>query len=79
MHKLVIDAAGTIEMIYSDDLRDLLKEGRAEIRRVSHVEPDAAGGWSADLALIGGPVLGSFETRAEALAAEVNCLNEGGF
>ena len=78
MSKLVIDETGAVSFIYTDELRGLLTEGVATIKRVSHVEP-AAGGWTADLTPIKGPVLGPFVTRAEALAAEVDYLNAGGF
>lgn len=70
MPKLIIDAGGRISMIYRDDLRSLLEEGRAEIRRASHVEPTAANEWAADMAPSGGPVLGPFVSRADALEQE---------
>lgn len=44
------------------------------ISRASAVEPNADGRWTADLAPVGGPVLGPFDTRGEALAAEVAWL-----
>ena len=40
------------------------------ITRASHVEPDAEGRWLADLTPVAGPVLGPFDLRSEALAAE---------
>jgi hypothetical protein len=40
------------------------------IRRASHVEADKAGRWFADLSPVAGPVLGPFDRRSEALAAE---------
>ena len=49
---------------------DLALLGRLKIARGSHVEPTADGRWSADLAPVGGPVLGPFSHRSEALAAE---------
>ena len=48
--------------------------GDLAIRRASHVEPDAAGRWWADLAPVGGPRLGPFDRRSEALAAELRWL-----
>jgi hypothetical protein len=77
MQKLVIDNAGTITLIYADDLQAVMETGTVTIRRASHVEPmdgGAMGWWSADLSPVGGPVLGPFKTRAEALAAEVEYL-----
>ena len=44
------------------------------IARASHVEPDPDGRWQADLRPVGGPVLGPFDRRSEALAAELAWL-----
>ncbi len=60
--------------IYSDALEPLLDEGRATIRRASHVEPADGGGWTADMSPVGGPILGPFRLRADALAKEVEWL-----
>jgi hypothetical protein len=49
---------------------DLAAMGRPVITRASHVEPDASGRWLADLSPVGGPLLGPFARRSEALAAE---------
>ena len=65
---------GTIQFIYSDDLRGLMAEGRSSTRRVSHVEPNAEGRWEAQM--VEGPKLGPFDTRAEALEAERKWLEE---
>jgi hypothetical protein len=70
---LVVDALGTARAVYAEDL-DLACLGTVAIRRASHVEPDAQGRWSADLGPVGGPVLGPFPRRSEALAAEVAWL-----
>ncbi len=72
---IIITAAGDLRFIYSDDAAELLNAGAATVRRVSDVEP-VAGGWSADMARVDGPVLGPFTLRAEALAAEVAWLKE---
>lgn len=75
----VILAVGvlSIRAVYADDLAGLMAEGRASIRRASHVEPAADGaGWTADLSPVGGPILGPFPLRAEALAAETAYLNQ---
>jgi hypothetical protein len=48
--------------------------GRLSIARGSHVEPTADGRWTADLSPAGGPLLGPFERRSQALAAEVAWL-----
>jgi hypothetical protein len=84
MPKLICDTAGAVSFIYTDELRDLLEIGKATVRRVSHVEPVEWGengiAWVADMTPIKeSVVLGPFHTRAEALAAEVDYLNAGGF
>ena len=65
---------GRVEFVYSDALAGLLDLGAATVTRASHVEPAPGGGWTADMAPSGGPVLGPFALRAEALAAEVAWL-----
>ncbi len=74
MSKFVIDQDGMIELIYADDLRALLTEGVASIQRASHVEPTIDGQWTADMSPVGGPILGPYETRSEALGQEVQWL-----
>ncbi len=66
---LLITADGTVRAIYDESV-DLTVLGPPVITRASHVEPDAHGHWLADLAPVGGPVLGPFPLRSEALAAE---------
>lgn len=78
MPRLFISPDGELSGIYADDLdyRSLAAAlgGDLSITRASHVEPTAAGAWEADMAPSGGPVLGPFPTRAEALAREVEWL-----
>lgn len=79
---LVIDGRGEVTALY-DEVIDLAALGPPTIRRASHVEPDAAGAWWADLAPVGGPRLGPFNRRSAALAAErgwleVNWLDRTG-
>ena len=69
MMQLTIDPCGTVRCIY-DETIDLASLGTLNIARASHVEPDREGRWWADLQPVGGPKLGSFECRSEALAAE---------
>jgi hypothetical protein len=63
---------GSVFFIWDDvlgaDLRDL---GTMTIARASHVEPTVDARWTADMGPSGGPVLGPFDRRADALAAEV--------
>jgi hypothetical protein len=70
---LLVLPDGTVRAIYAEDI-DLTKLGTALIRRASHVEPDSQGRWMADLSPVSGPVLGSFNLRSEALAAELDWL-----
>ena len=67
--ELVVDAAGDVRCIY-DEVLDLRELGTLKITRASHVEPDTEGNWLADMGPVGGPVMGPFGTRSEALAAE---------
>ena len=68
---LTIDPAGACHCLYTEAI-PLATIGALSIRRASHVEPDAAGQWSAQI--IGGPLLGPYSTRTAALAAEVAYL-----
>jgi hypothetical protein len=72
---LVITRTGEIRWIYAESI-DLTALGQPVIRRASHVEPDAEGRWSADLQPVAGPVLGPFDRRSDALAAEHAWLQE---
>jgi len=72
--ELVIDAAGAGRCMY-DEMIDLASLGRIAVERASHVEPDDQGRWMADLGPVGGPVLGPFERRSDALAAEMAWLS----
>jgi len=72
--ELVVDAGGSVRCIY-DEVLDLREIGTLKITRASHVEPDAEGYWWADMGPVGGPVLGPFTSRSEALAAERGWLN----
>jgi hypothetical protein len=65
-----IQADGTVEFVYTDALQPLVASGAATVRRVSHVEPDGQGGWTADMSPVGGPVLGPFVLREAALQIE---------
>jgi hypothetical protein len=67
--ELVVDAGGSVRCIYAEGI-DLREIGKLQITRASHVEPDAEGLWWADMGPSGGPVLGPFRSRTEALGAE---------
>jgi hypothetical protein len=70
---LVIQPDGTVRAVYSEEI-DLSAFGHPLMTRASHVEPDEQGCWHADLTPIGGPILGSFPMRSEALDAELTWL-----
>ena len=70
---IVVDPGGGMRCIYTE-MVDLNSLGLLAIRRASHVEPDADGRWWAELSPVGGPKLGPFGRRTEALAAEHDWL-----
>ena len=70
---LVVAPSGGVQTLYDERL-DLTALGPLTIERASHVEPTADGRWTVDLSPVGGPVLGPFPLRSEALAAEVDWI-----
>ena len=70
---LFIDAAGSARGLYGE-LIDADAIGSCSIARASHVEPHPGGGWTADLSPSGGPLLGPFPLRSDALTAEADWL-----
>ena len=72
---LVVDARGVVRLVYAETF-DWRGFGVLSIDRASHVEPDLRGLWFADLAPVGGPRLGPFHVRSEALAAEQAWLDQ---
>ena len=72
---IVVAPDGSMRCVYGEAV-DLRALGRIEVRRASHVEPDDGGRWHADLSPVGGPVLGPFARRSDALAAEARWLDE---
>jgi hypothetical protein len=71
--ELIITPGGAVRCVYGEAI-DLTQLGSPTITRASHVEPDQYGRWLADLSPVGGPKLGPFRSRSEALAAEQNWL-----
>ena len=67
--QLVIKPDGAVRCVYGEEI-DLHTLGRPAISRGSHVEPDQQGRWFADMSPVGGPKLGPFDLRSDALAAE---------
>ena len=71
--QLVIEPNGSVRCIYEEAL-DLHALGRLDVKRASYVEPAEDGHWTADLGPLGGPVLGPFARRSQALTAELGWL-----
>ncbi|MHA2642868.1 MAG: hypothetical protein V2G41_09495 [bacterium JZ-2024 1] len=69
----------SVFFIYDDAAADFLdrlrRHGECLISRASYVEP-FDGGWVADLSPVGGPILGPFRLRREALDAERAWLDD---
>lgn len=76
--KIKIGSDGTITHVY-DERVDLSRLGNTTIKRASHVEPTVSNEWTADMRPSGGGILGPFDTRTEALEAEIKWLEENIF
>lgn len=73
---IIVVGPDGIKFIHDDNLMAALKGlGPARTKRASHVEPEGEN-WTADMAPVGGPRLGPYATRGEALAAEFRYLVE---
>ena len=75
MMTLLVGPEGTVRCMYAEVI-DLAAIGSVRITRASHVDPDGTGRWWADITPSGGPVLGPFGRRSDALAAEWRWLEE---
>ena len=75
--QLYVRPNGQAQCLYDEKI-ELQTLGAIEIRRASHVEPDPInkGFWYIDLSPVDGPVVRGFKTRAAALLAEAEWLNE---
>jgi hypothetical protein len=81
---IAITSEGTTEFIYNDEFAELLRSGPHTVERVSNVEYETVGllgskliqksGWVATMK--NGLKIGPYETREEALKAEVAHLEE---
>jgi hypothetical protein len=72
MH-LLVQQDGSVRCVYGEEL-ELHELGKLTVTRGSHVEPTDDGHWTADLETVGGPQLGPFACRSQALAAEQTWL-----
>jgi hypothetical protein len=75
MMQLLIDPTGRVRCLYGEEI-DLASFGPLQIARASQVEPTLGGDWTADLRSLGGPILGPFPHRSQALTAERDWLLE---
>jgi hypothetical protein len=73
--QLLISIGGALRCLY-DEAIDLSSLGQLNISRGSHVEPDHEGHWFTDLAPTGGPKLGPFSCRSQALVVERSWLED---
>ncbi len=73
--QLLILPNGDARCVYSEAI-ELRQLGSIRVERGSHVEPNEEGQWTADLTPVDGPVLGPFDTRSEAVQAELAWLHE---
>ena len=78
---MIVEILPTVKLrfLYDDSLRGLMTLGKATVTRVSDVEPTEKGEWTADLSRVGGPLLGPFKLREEALTAEKEWLESNNF
>ena len=65
-----VDPQGDLQFIYQEEI-NMEDLGASTIRRASEVEPIEDSQWCANLARLGGPMLGPFKNRSEAIEAEL--------
>lgn len=75
---VVVSTDGGLSSIYCE-LINFKEFGPSQIRRASHVEPTEDGRWLADLSPSAGPLLGPFDSRSQAIEAEVQWLRDHWF
>ncbi|GDX40063.1 hypothetical protein LBMAG21_03550 [Armatimonadota bacterium] len=75
---LEIAPDGTLQFLWEDAFAPMLELGESTLCRASHVEPQGTE-WVADLSPVGGPRLGAFPLRNDALSAERDWLQHYGF
>jgi hypothetical protein len=71
---LLVTQEGNARCLYTEEW-PFAELGQCHITRASHVEPCGLS-WIADLTPVGMPTLGPFPTRSQALASEVQYLEE---
>lgn len=73
--QIVFMQDGSAKCIYGEEI-DLSHLGQTSVQRGSYVEPNSEGKWSCDLSPVGGPQLGPFACRSQAISAEVEWLTK---
>jgi len=76
---ITVTPDGNLRFVWDDNLAELVEAGESRICRASHVEPTVDSKWTADMAPVGGPVLGPFRIRNDALVAERFWLEDHGY
>lgn len=74
MTSIVINEQGGMRFVWNDDLSGLRTLGTTSIRRASRVEADENGRFWAILEPVGGPTLGPFDLYGDAVAAEIDWI-----
>lgn len=70
---IVVGPSGAVRSIYAESFNwDAF--GSPVIERASHVEPSRSNQWFADMSPVGGPQLGPFTCRSEAILGELQWL-----
>lgn len=69
-HSINIAKDGTLRFIYDETLTPLLNTGAATVQRASFLTEQDDGQWIGNLAPVQGPTIGPFPTRALAIEAE---------
>ena len=77
--RVTVSPGALVRFLYTDSLSELLNIGEATIKRASNVEPTALNRWVADMSPSGGPKIGPFVLREEALNAEAAWLLDNNF
>jgi hypothetical protein len=72
---IMVGPDGIMHFVHDDQLVELIEAGEAHVVRASNVEPMGVQ-WIADLSPIGGPALGPFRFRHDALRAEHTWIEE---
>ena len=77
--RVTVSPGALVRFLYTDSLSGLLNIGEATIKRASMVEPNKANLWVADMSPSGGPKIGPFVLRDDALVAEHEWLHDNNF